>query len=122
MTLIERVRTLRMFWPQLKGCVAFSLLMLQKIPKHPSLKDGLRMRVIAWDMNRRHQAMYMLTHIDCMVAKGQIDLKVATKLVADQLGRLISKQQMNEKGTAGLQEMIRAAGILPADPPEKEGG
>lgn len=129
MTLIERLLTLRMFWPGLKECSAFSLLTLHKLPR-PGFRN---LQVITWQMDEKSQVQYMLTHIDYLAVKGQINLKLATKLVADQLGRLITLQ-VNKKErsingnptVAGLEETIRGAGgrlskIPPTDPPDKKG-
>jgi hypothetical protein len=85
------------------------------------------MNVITWQMDENQLAQYMLTHIDRMAAKGQIDLKLATKLVADELGRLITMQSRQcgrlgaDPTVASLEKVIRAAGGRSAEQPGKGG-
>ena len=118
MTRTERRRTLRMIRRELKGCAAFTMLLLPE----PSQVTSQQARAVSLHMPADRQANNMLTYIGRMVLKGSLDLKLATKLVSNILSWLITRQQVETMDTADLQEVIKAAGVLPVGPPEKEGG
>lgn len=100
-----------MCWQELRksqgGC-----LILEKPGSRP---DTRQMTVVTFSIDTEDLAEEMLAHIDRMVLDGRLDLKVATRLMADRLGMLITLQVNagHEDIAAVVDEACRQAGIGP---------
>jgi hypothetical protein len=103
---------MRRIWPRLKKCDALVLTTVNK------LDNSFHLSTLTWETTEQEEILFMLTNIDSLAAKSQINLLTATKLVSDELGRLITTQANQPEGF-DLQEMLKFAGLVSPEPPEK---
>lgn len=108
--LIERLLTMRRIWPRLKKCDSLILTTVNR----PD--NCFHLSTMTCDTTEQEEILFMLTNIDSLAAKSQVNLLMATKLVSDELGRLITMQQKNRE-SIDFQELIRAAGVTSPEPP-----